>query len=129
MRSVSVPAQTMLRLGSNPSWRGGGNSGSSIEGSPAADFSRVKYESVSLFHEVMHGKQLAWSQYAEAENRARNAAKHMRPSTDETITCDLEDEALWMIVRACYNSDRLGLPRTQHMREFEDWFFEHVVGY
>ena len=33
-----------------------------------------------------------------------------------------------MIVRACDNSDRLGLPRTARMREFENWFYEHVVG-
>jgi hypothetical protein len=33
-----------------------------------------------------------------------------------------------MIVRACHNHDLLGLPRTAKMREFQDWFYEHVVG-
>ena len=33
-----------------------------------------------------------------------------------------------MIVRACRNYDLLGLPRTTKMREFENWFYEHVVG-
>ena len=32
----------------------------------------------------------------------------------------------WMVVRE--NSDRLGLPRTARMLEFENWFYEHVVG-
>ena len=33
-----------------------------------------------------------------------------------------------MIVRACYNSDHLGLPHTAKMREFGDRFDENVVG-
>ena len=47
-----------------------------------------------------------------------------RPS----VTLDLEEAAYSMIVRACDNSDLLGLPRTTKMREFENWFYEHVVG-
>jgi DNA-binding transcriptional LysR family regulator len=45
-----------------------------------------------------------------------------------TATLDLEEAAHSMIGRACYNSDQLGLPRTVRMSEFEDWFYEHVVG-
>src|SRR3954447_14293391 len=42
------------------------------------------------------------------ENRARDAAKHHRPGG---LHLDIEDEALWMIVRACDNAGRLDLPQ------------------
>jgi len=42
---------------------------------------------------------------------------------------DLEDAATWAIVRACDSSNRLGLPRTARMLEFDDWFYKNVVGY
>ena len=40
---------------------------------------------------------------------------------------DLEYAAIWEIVRACDNSNRLGLPCTARMLEFENWFYENVV--
>ena len=69
-----------------------------------------------------------WSDFIEEKNRARNAAKHMRLPTDTFIACDLEDEALWMIVRAYDNYNRLDLHPTDLMHEFEDWFNYNVVG-
>jgi len=41
---------------------------------------------------------------------------------------DLEYAAIWAIVRACNNSNRLGLARTARMLEFDNWFYENVVG-
>ena len=41
---------------------------------------------------------------------------------------DPEYAAIWAIVRACENSNRLGLPRTARMLEFDDWFYKNVVG-
>ena len=52
----------------------------------------------------------------------------MESASQPSVTLDLEEAALSMIGRACENSDRLGLPRTARMLEFEDWFYEHVVG-
>ena len=52
----------------------------------------------------------------------------MESASDPSVTLDLEEAAYSMIVRACENSDLLGLPRTGRMREFENWFYEHVVG-
>lgn len=69
-----------------------------------------------------------WSDFIEEKNRARNAAKHMSRPADATITCDLEDEALWMIVRAYDNYNRLDLHPTDRMHQFEDWFNYNVVG-
>jgi hypothetical protein len=40
---------------------------------------------------------------------------------------DLEYAAIWAIVRACDNSNRLGLPRTARMLEFGNWFYENVA--
>jgi hypothetical protein len=40
---------------------------------------------------------------------------------------DPEYAAIWAIVRACDNSNRLGLPRTARMLEFDNWFYENVA--
>jgi hypothetical protein len=44
------------------------------------------------------------------------------------IFTEAEDIAIGMIVRASRNYDLLGLPRTEKMREYDNWFYEHVVG-
>ena len=62
------------------------------------------------------------------ENRALIAVTRMESASEPSMTLDLEDAALSMIVRACENSDLLGLTRTARMREFENYFYEHVVG-
>lgn len=69
-----------------------------------------------------------WGEFIKKKNRVRNAAKHMKNASEATITADLEDEALWMIVRACDNHARIELEPTALMKEFEDWFHENVVG-
>ena len=46
-----------------------------------------------------------------------------------SIITEAEDLAQWMIVRACRNYHLLGLPRTAKMREFDNWFDEHVIGW
>ena len=62
------------------------------------------------------------------ENHALIAVTRMESASDTSVTLDLEEAAYSMIVRACENSDRLGLPRTARMREFENYFYEQVVG-
>ena len=62
------------------------------------------------------------------ENRALNAIKDMASATEPSVTLDLEEAASSMIVRACHNYDLLGLQRSAKMREFENWFDEHVIG-
>ena len=52
----------------------------------------------------------------------------MESASEPSVTLDLEEAALSMIGRACENSDLLGLPRTAKMLEFENYFYEHVVG-
>jgi hypothetical protein len=61
------------------------------------------------------------------ENRALTTVTHMESASEPSVELDLEEAALSMIVRACENSDLLGL-RTARMREFENYFYEHVVG-
>jgi hypothetical protein len=58
----------------------------------------------------------------------RNAAKHMGAQTDTEIVADLEDVALWMLVRACDNHKRLDLDATVRMAEFDNWLNKNVVG-
>ncbi len=89
---------------------------------------QYKYEVVEPVHKLLYRKPLPWTEYIADENRARNAAKHMATPNDSLLIIDLEGAALWMLVRACHNFDRLDLPRTARMIEFENWFYEHVVG-
>lgn len=89
---------------------------------------QLKFQGVEPVHAALHRKPLKWSDFADRENLARNAAKHMKSASDATVTVDLEQAAVWMIVRACENYDRLGLPRIAKMAEFNEWFYEHMVG-
>jgi hypothetical protein len=88
-----------------------------------------KYENTRWWHAKLYGKPLSNGEFADNENRARNAAKHIGCANDMTVTVDLEDAALWMIVRAYDNFERLQLPRTMKMLDFDNWFHEHVVGW
>jgi hypothetical protein len=87
-----------------------------------------KYEALELFHTILHGRPLSRDDFIRDENRALIAITHMESASDLSVTLDLEEAAYSMIVRACENSDLLGLPRTRKMRHFENWFYEHVVG-
>ena len=81
-----------------------------------------------LAHTWLHGKSLSREEFIRDENRALIAITHMESASDLSVTLDLEEAAYSMIVRACEDSDLLGLPRTRKMRHFENWFYEHVVG-
>ncbi|MCR4347057.1 MAG: hypothetical protein NUV55_07640 [Sulfuricaulis sp.] len=78
--------------------------------------------------DLFRKKPYSWSEFTEKKNRVRNAAKHIKNASEATVTADIEDEALWMIVRACDNHARLGLEPTPLMQEFEEWFYKNVVG-
>ncbi len=71
---------------------------------------------------------LNWKTFINEKNRVRNAAKHMDDATDSEVVADLEDEALWMLVRACDNYKRLDLQPTPRMQDFDNWFYENVAG-
>jgi hypothetical protein len=87
-----------------------------------------KFQASAEFFELLEGKPLKWADFAAEENAARNALKHMRSLDDTTFTADLEDAAVWMLVRACDNCDRLDLEKTDDMRRFDDWFYENIAG-
>ena len=76
----------------------------------------------------MMGGAFLWKAFVDEKNMARNSVKHMDSKTDETFDADLEDEALWMLVRACDNLLRLGLHPTKRMQQFDEWFYENIVG-
>ena len=87
-----------------------------------------EYPLIKPVEELFRNEPFSWKEFVEKKNLARNAAKHMKDASVSIVTADLADEALWMIVRACDNHARLGLQETPLMKEFEDWFYEHVVG-
>src|SRR5262245_31497543 len=63
------------------------------------------------------------------ENSAQLAVTRMVSASGPFVTLDdLEYAAIWAIVRACDNYNSLGLPRTARMLEFDNWFYENVVG-
>ena len=92
------------------------------------DALRYKYDVLNSTHQALHGKPLEWKQFSDGENRARNALKHMRSLSEDTITTDLHGAALWMLVRARANYHELDCPRTDRMDRFDNWFYEHIVG-
>lgn len=81
-----------------------------------------------LINLTLHAKPLVWGKFAEQENLARNAMKHIREDSDFEIEVDLELAAISMLVRACDNYLRLDLAPTEQMNRFNQWFFENVVG-
>ena len=87
-----------------------------------------KRETLEPLHTWLHERSLSREEFIEKENRALIAVTRMESANDPSVTLDLEEAAYAMIVRACENSDLLGLPRTRKMRDFENWFYEHVVG-
>ena len=87
-----------------------------------------KRETLEPIHTWLHERSLSREEFIEKENRALIAVTRMESASDPSVTLDLEEAAYSMIVRACENSDLLGLPRTRKMRDFENWFYEHVVG-
>ncbi len=86
------------------------------------------YEASAVGHRYLHRKELRWQDFADGENYARNAAKHLIGDGKGLLEFDLRRAATWMIVRACANHDRLDLERTEHMRAFDNWFYEYEVG-
>ncbi|WP_000304323.1 hypothetical protein, partial [Vibrio mimicus] len=71
----------------------------------------------------------SWAEFTTRnKNKVRNAVKHLAEKDAVEFVADIEDEALWMIVRATDNYRRLGLDYTDLMHEFDCWFYEHVVG-
>jgi hypothetical protein len=85
----------------------------------------LKYE---IMEPILTMRHQTKEDFIREENRALNAIKDMASVTEPSVTLDLEEAASWVIVRACHNYDLLGLPRSAKMREFENWFYEHVVG-
>ncbi len=57
---------------------------------------------------------------------ANHLAKHL--NDQKTLAADLEEAACWMLVRALANRRLLELPELSREREFDDWFYENVVG-
>lgn len=52
----------------------------------------------------------------------------MQNGDENQISAEMEEEALYMLVRACDNYSRLCLPLTNNMRQFDAWFGENVIG-
>ena len=70
-----------------------------------------------------------WAQFTtHGKNRVRNAVKHLAKQNDFNFQADIEEEAVWMLVRATSNYQRLGFYPTELMHEFDEWFYENVVG-
>ena len=93
-------------------------------GTPAVESS---YAAMSEFHAMLHGTALDKTSYVAKENFARDALKHLQESKGPTIVVDLEVAACWMLVRALKNAKELGI-EFEREREFDNWFYENIVG-
>lgn len=85
------------------------------------------YESAATIHRELYPKKLDKKVFIEEKNRARNALKHLQEDCDEAIVVDLEDAACWMLVRALDNARRAGIQISRES-EFDEWFYENIVG-
>ncbi len=86
-----------------------------------------KLDHMRVSHEILYRKKLQPKVFVADENRIRNALKHFGENDTPTFSANLEDAACWMLVRACENSKRLEI-EIARFSDFDNWFFEHVVG-
>lgn len=87
-----------------------------------------EYTFLEPVNKLLRRKPYEWKEFVSEKNRVRNAAKHMQDPSQSSVIADIEDEALWMLVRACDNYKRLELAPIPQMQQFEEWFYENVVG-
>ena len=87
-----------------------------------------EYTFIEPVNTLLRRRQYNWRAFVDEKNRVRNAAKHMQDSSQSSVVADIEDEALWMLVRACDNYRRLELAPSGRMQQFDEWFYENVVG-
>lgn len=85
------------------------------------------YESMAKFHTMLHGTELNKKSYVAKENFARDALKHLQNDKGPTITIDLEEAACWMLVRAIQNGRELSF-EFERFQDFDNWFYENIVG-
>lgn len=86
------------------------------------------YDTQKTFLELLYGKPVDLKSYRDEFNYPRNAIKHFRDSKEHQIKVNLEDAALWMIVRAFSNYRLLSLPHLECEAEFNHWFYVNVAG-
>jgi hypothetical protein len=86
------------------------------------------YEVLGPFRTRLHRMPQSKEDFIRDENRALIAVTRVASASTPSVTLDLEAGAYRMIVRALYNHDQLGLPRTARMLEFRNQRYENVVG-
>lgn len=87
---------------------------------------REELEMANHLQKIWPGGQTKWKDFIAEKNASRNSAKHL--NDQKALTADLEEAACWMLVRALANRRLLGLPELGREHEFDDWFYENVVG-
>jgi hypothetical protein len=85
------------------------------------------YDSMAEFHRRLHRTKLNKTSFVSKENLARDALKHLQKDKGPTVTIDLERAACWMLVRAIQNGRQLGL-EFERYQDFDNWFYENIVG-
>lgn len=85
------------------------------------------YESMAEFHFMLHGTELNKKNFVSKKNLARDALKHIQKEKGPMITIDLKESACWMLVRAIQNGRQLGL-EFERYQDFDNWFYENIVG-
>ncbi len=87
---------------------------------------REELEMANHLQRIWPGGETKWKDFIKNKNSARNSAKHL--NDQRTLVADLEEEACWMLVRALANRRLLELPELRREWEFDNWFYENVVG-
>jgi hypothetical protein len=69
----------------------------------------------------------SWHRFIGQKNEIHQAARNAGADAGATLAGDLEDAALWMLVRAYDNYKRLGLQPTPKVQEFDRWLKEGLA--
>lgn len=87
-----------------------------------------RYDLERKFLEVLYRRPIEQKKHRDELNYPRNAVKHFREANESNVFVDLDEAVIWMIVRAFANHKLLELPVLDVEMEFQDWFYENVVG-
>jgi hypothetical protein len=83
---------------------------------------------ISPVETFLRGRSTVWKDFVAEKARTHAAALNVQERGQATLSADLEDAALWMLVRAYDNYKRLGLQATPKVAEFDRWLSSNLGG-
>lgn len=76
---------------------------------------------VTTVDDYLRRQGLSWHKVIADKQQTQIAARNATADSGAVVSGDLEDAALWMLVRAYDNYKRLGLQASEKVRAFDQW--------